>query len=132
MARRRDTGRRGYARTERLNGLLWEIVGDAIEQSDDDRLELVTVMSVEVQPDLSRATVFWSSVRDDHQRIVEGLAEARIPLQAAIGRQARLKKVPELAFVADPAVRAGERVEEILREIHTDGSAADGDDDARS
>ena len=37
----------------------------------------------------------------------EALAEHRVRLQAAIGRQVRLKRTPQLSFVADPAVSSG-------------------------
>ena len=43
-------------------------------------------------------------------------AEA-IDAGAAIGRQARSKRVPQLTFSPDPSVRAGERIDSILREI---------------
>ncbi len=50
------------------------------------------------------------------------LAELRVRLQRAIGDQARLKRTPELAFRPDPAVRGGERIDEILRDIRSDES----------
>jgi ribosome-binding factor A len=40
-----------------------------------------------------------------------------VALQAAIARQARIKRTPELEFRPDPAVRTGERVERILRDV---------------
>ena len=43
--------------------------------------------------------------------------EARVRLQAAIGRQVRLKRTPQLSFAADPAVPTGQRVEDILAQI---------------
>ena len=49
--------------------------------------------------------------------VLEALAEYRVRLQAAIGRQARLRRTPELSFRADSGVREGFRVEEILRDI---------------
>ena len=44
----------------------------------------------------------------------------RTQLQAAISREVRLKRTPTLSFVADPAIAAGERVEEALRRIQHD------------
>ena len=49
--------------------------------------------------------------------VLEALGEARRRLQAAIGRQARMKRTPELSFRPDPAVRSGERIDSILRDI---------------
>ena len=41
----------------------------------------------------------------------------RVRLQAAISSQVRLKRTPQLRFEPDPAIAAGERVEDILRSI---------------
>jgi ribosome-binding factor A len=121
MASRKGSGSRRYPRTARLNELFREILGDEIERLGDDRLELVTIMSVDVQTDLDRATVYWSTVFADDAAdasVQEAFAEARPRLQSAIGRQARVRRVPELVFRPDPAVRSAERIEGILRDIH--------------
>ena len=52
--------------------------------------------------------------------LAEALAEHRARLQAAIGRQARLKRTPELVFRPDTVIRQAQRVEEIIREIAGD------------
>jgi ribosome-binding factor A len=117
-APRRATARQ-YPRTARLNQLLREILGDALEQVDDERLELVTVTSVEVEPDLRHALVFFDSWQgpEGDEELLEALGEWRTRLQGAIGRQAHLKRTPELAFEPDPAVRQGARVETLLAQV---------------
>jgi ribosome-binding factor A len=47
------------------------------------------------------------------------LRSAAPHLRTALGRQVRLKYVPELTFREDPAIEQGERVEAIIREIHS-------------
>jgi ribosome-binding factor A len=121
--------------------VLREVVADALERlSDiDDRLRLITVTSVDTTPDLSRATVYLSSLSDD---AAAALADERVSLQRQIGRQVRLKRTPLLVFAPDPAVAHGFQVEEILRRLHSapasdqrttdtrsEGPAGDGDDD---
>jgi ribosome-binding factor A len=64
---------------------------------------------------LRRATVFLSSLPEPAE---EALGEHRARLQAAIARQARLKRTPQLSFEVDPGVAEGQRVEEILRGLH--------------
>ncbi len=120
---RRQHGQRHYPRTARLNELLREIVADELERVDDGRLELVTVTGVEVSPDLRHATVWFDSPRGEEgdADVLAALGDVRVRLQAAVGRQARTKRVPELTFRPDPAVREGERVDEILRRLHTEG-----------
>lgn len=108
--------RRRYPRTARLNELVREIVAEELERlSDaDDRLILVTVTHVTVDPDMRRAKVLLSSLSEPME---EALEEQRARLQSAIGRQGRLKRTPQLSFAVDPAVTSGQRVEEILRDI---------------
>jgi ribosome-binding factor A len=92
------------------------VVAEEIERmaDTDDRLRLLTVTSVDITPDLSRATVYLSSLPP---AAVEALAEQRAQLQRTIGRQVRMKRTPLLVFESDPAVAHGLRVEEILRNL---------------
>lgn len=117
---RRPTSQRHYPRTARLNELFREIVADELELIDDERLLLVTVTGIEVTPDLRHATVWFDSPRgeDGDDEVLEALGDVRVRLQAAVGRQARTKRVPELVFKPDPAVREAAKLEDILRRLH--------------
>ena len=107
---------RGYARTARVNELCREILADELERIDDERIELVTVTHVAVDPDLRHATVAFSRLDRDVAEATEALAVLRPRLQAAIGRQARLKRTPELRFVVDDVMARAERIEDLIRE----------------
>ena len=122
MARRTRTHHtaRDYPRTARLNQLFQEILAEELERIDDERLELVTVTHVDVDPDMRRARVDYSSLGEDEVGAGEALVEHRVRLQAAIARQARLKRTPELRFVVDPVIEYGARIEELLRENRVD------------
>ena len=120
MSTRRSTRRstaREYPRTARLNELLREIIAEELERIDDERIPLLTVVSVDVERDLGRATVYYDHLDGDDDLALEALGEARKRLQAAVGRQARMKRTPELLFRPDPSVRSGERIDSILRDI---------------
>jgi ribosome-binding factor A len=113
---------RDFPRTARLNHLVQEIVAEEIELLDDDRLGLFTVVAVDVEPDLRRATVFYTSLSAatspvENDEVAEALADHRPRLQAAIAHQAHLKRTPELVFRLDTVIRQAERIEEIIREI---------------
>ncbi len=112
---------RDFPRTARLNQLVHEIVAEEIERIDDDRLGFLTVVGAEVESDLRHATVHYTTLgggeSDDDPAVVEALGEHRHRLQSAIGRQARLKRTPELAFRPDEVQRGAERIEGILRGI---------------
>jgi ribosome-binding factor A len=123
---------RDYPRTARLNHLVHEIVAEEVERLDDDRLGFLTVVGVEVEPDLRHAVVWYTTLDDDAAgdagadetpgRVAEALDDHRGRIRAAIGRQARLKRTPELAFRPDVVIRQAERVEQILRDIGEGGA----------
>jgi ribosome-binding factor A len=117
------TRRPGYARdfprTARLNHLVHEIVAEEIELLDDERLGFLTVVGVEVESDLRRATVYYTTLEDADPDVAELLEEHRGRLQAAIARQARLKRTPELVFRPDSVIVRAQRVEDILRDLET-------------
>lgn len=129
MTRRsgRSGGRRDYPRTARLNELLREVLAEELERIDDDRLSLVSITGIDVDPELSRARVFISAF-DDPEPALEALDEHRVRLKRAIGSQARIRRTPELVFHADPAITHGTRVEEILRDLTDADADADADD----
>ncbi|MBI1843370.1 MAG: 30S ribosome-binding factor RbfA [Actinobacteria bacterium] len=100
----------------RVGELCREIIADELERIADERLPLVTVTHVEIDPDLRHGKVFWSSLGEDDEAVVaEVLDEHRADLQRAIARQARLKRTPELSFRLDPVVANSRRIEELLR-----------------
>ena len=119
---RQHTTARDYPRTARLNQLFHEILAEELEKVDDERLELVTIMSVECESDLRHATVHFDTLggEDDDADVLEALAQHRHTLQAAIGRQARVKRTPELLFKPDDVTRSAARLEEVLRELRTE------------
>jgi ribosome-binding factor A len=109
-----------YPRTARVNELVREIVAEELERIGDERLELVAVTIVAVEPDLRRAVVYFDTLAgpEADEDVLAAFGEHRVRLQAAIGRQARLKRTPELRFGPDEVERRAERLEGILREIH--------------
>lgn len=111
-----------YPRTARLNELLREIVAEELASIDDDRLELVAVTSVAVDSDLRHAVVYFDTLtgEDADTEVLEALGEHRRRLQGAVGRQARIKRTPELRFEPDDVERRAERIEGVLRDIGTE------------
>lgn len=114
MDRRHHRSPHAYPRTARLNALLQEVLAEEIRVlgEADERLTLLTVTAVECDPDLRHASVLLASFPPSAG---EALEDHRRHLQAALGRQLRLRRTPALTFLRDPAIEAGERVEAALR-----------------
>lgn len=108
---------RRYPRKARLDKVLLEVVADTLERSDDDRLSLVTITGLSVDPDLRHAVVFYTTrSHENTEPIEEALEEARVPVQSAIGRETRLKRTPQLRFERDPGMDHGWKIEAILKQ----------------
>ena len=119
MKRQRRTTRRQYPRVARINELLREILAEALTRIDDDDLVLVTITGVHCDPDLRRAAVYFDGPlgADGDEEVLVALEAVRYKLQRAIAGQAQIKHTPELRFAPDPAVRLGEHVDEVLRNV---------------
>ena len=117
MARRRSNRTREYQRSARLNELLREIIAEELERIDDDRFDWVSVVSVEVDNELTKARVYLSSLEENEDEIIKVLSEYRGQFRKVIGRSARIRRVPDLVFMIDPSIRSGNRIEEILSEL---------------
>ncbi len=118
--RSRGGGHR-YPRSARLSETLREIIAEELVRIDDERLEFVTVTSIDVDDEMNRANVFYDSLAghasdaDADAEIEAAFSDHRIRLQASIARQIRAKKTPILQFRPDDVLRSAERIDEILR-----------------
>lgn len=117
-----SAGSRRYPRTARLGALLREIVAEELEKIADQveagsgqgELGILTVTAVDAASDLGSATVYLASMSEATAELLE---VHRGRLQAAIARQVKLKRTPQLRFKADPAIASGLRIEQLLHEI---------------
>jgi ribosome-binding factor A len=121
------------ARTDRVGEEFREILAEEIQRLKDPRIGFVTVTGVEVTPDLKRARVYYTSYGDERARTASSAAlrSATPHLRRALGRQIRLKVVPELLFEVDASIATGERIDRLLEVVaheHDDGDG--GGDDA--
>ena len=107
-------------RTERVQKVARQVLGDAIQSLKDPRVGFVTVTSVRVSPDLRHARVVVSVLGDEEARkeSLAGLESAKPVLRAELGRQMRMKYLPDLVFELDQGPDRAERIEELLHRIH--------------
>ena len=114
---RTDTRRR-VARTARLSETLREVIADELVKIDDDRLGFVTITSVDVDSEMNRGIVFYDSMQgaEGDEQILEALNDHRKRLQSVIADQVRARRTPVLQFRPDDAIRAAQRIDEVLRQ----------------
>jgi ribosome-binding factor A len=114
-------------RAARVGEEFREVIAEEIHKLKDPRVGFVTVTGVKVTPDLRRAWVYYTTYGDEKARsgTRAGLRSAGPHLRAVLGRQVRLKYLPELEFEEDVAVEQGVRVDHLIQELHP-GESDDG------
>ena len=125
MARGRRGGRGRHTtsnsaaatRVARVGESIRRIVASELELIDDDRLDLVSITSVDVDRALYRAVVWFTTLDGDSEpAAAEAFEEYAGLLRRAVGSQARLRHTPRLEFRPDTVVRSAERIEGLLRD----------------
>lgn len=108
---------RNYQRSERVEKLAKEVLGEALQSLKDPRIGFATVTSVKMSPDLRHAKVFISALgtEDERQDTVVAIQHATPHLRSILGSQIRLKHLPILEVLEDQTAQFGERIEELLR-----------------
>jgi ribosome-binding factor A len=112
-------------RMRRVNGAIREVLSEQIAVLKDPRIGFVTVTGVKTSPDLRQATVYVSVLGSERKReaSLAGLNSSHGVLQAAINRELRLKRTPQLAFEYDPTVERGMRLSRLIDELAPDEDA---------
>ena len=109
-----------FSRTLRVRQLLKEEISQLIQREvKDARIQRVTVSDVEGSPDLKHATVYVQTVADDEQAadVLSGLRSAAGFIRSRLGRELRLRRIPELRFQIDKTHERAARISQLLQEV---------------
>lgn len=106
----------------RVNEALREVLSEEIGALKDPRIGFVTVTGVDTSPDLRQATVYVSVLGSERKRraSLAGLESSHGVLQAAVNRELRLKRTPQLSFEYDPTIERGVRLSKLIDELSPD------------
>jgi ribosome-binding factor A len=107
-------------RLEKVQTLARQVLGEAVQKLKDPRVGFVTITAVRISADLQHARVFVSVMGSEAERdaTMAGLRSATSYLRGELGRQVRLKHLPELTFELDRGPETAQRLEMLLDEIH--------------
>jgi ribosome-binding factor A len=107
-------------RTDRVQKLAKQVLGEAIQELKDPRIGFTTVTAVRVSPDLRLAHVFVSVLgsHEEQRETMAGLKSAKSHLRQELGRQVRMKYLPELILELDTGAETVERLENLFKQIH--------------
>lgn len=108
-----------FSRKLRLNVQVQQVIADRIRLLRDPRIAGVTVTEADVAPDLRQARIRVSVLGDDAAlaEAVRALNRAAGKLRHEVGRALALRYLPQLRFEADGALRAGDRIGALIRQV---------------
>jgi len=95
-------------------------VRELMEQEYSSELKaMVTFTDVEVSDDLRYATIYYSVLGGEDEKVNTAHILNRIKknVQFRLGRLLNIKLIPEIDFRFDPSIERGMRVEQLLNQI---------------
>ncbi len=110
---------REFSRNERLGNQVLRTLNELLRfETKDPRLELVSLTAVDLSRDLSVAQVFFSMLdpNADPAPVKEGLDRASGFLRGRLGREIKIRHVPELRFVHDDSAAEGQRISDLIEQ----------------
>jgi ribosome-binding factor A len=123
-------------RPKRVGEEIQRVLSEKIIRGLKDPLPgFVTIKSVEVNRDFTRAKVFYSVFGSDEQKkgAQEVLEASRGLLRSEVGRKVRLRNTPDLVFIADETGETAARIHKLLNDVRPEdpeeGAAEDEDDE---
>lgn len=109
-----------YKRSHRVGDLIREVICEMLLRDlDDPRLESVTITEVEVSADLKLATVFFSAMgnRSREETSLHGLQRATGYIRKKLGKELRLRYIPDLLFKVDHSFDYGSKIDRLFQTL---------------
>lgn len=106
-------------RQARLADRIRVILAERLEKGlRDPRLGFVTITDVRVSGDLQHASVFYTVLGSDEERVASGAAlnSATGMLRKEVGRQLNVRLVPTLEFIPDALPESAGHIADLLRQ----------------
>jgi ribosome-binding factor A len=110
-----------YKRVERVRHLIQQEISRILQfEVKDPRIKFVTVTNVELTSDLRNAKVFVTSLgdTDDREVLLSTLKRASGYVRGELGRQLKLKYIPQIEFVFDNSYDRQAHILTLLEHIH--------------
>jgi ribosome-binding factor A len=122
---------RERTRSLRVGAELQRVLNDLLRtEVKDPRLDDVHVSEVALTADLGVARVYYSTLQPDEDPapVEEAFRKAAGFLRSRVGREIRLRRVPELRFERDMSAKRGLELTRLIDDTHVDpDSSSSGD-----
>lgn len=102
-------------RNRRLAEEIKKELADIIRQMKDPRLQMVSVLAVQVDNELDKAKVYVSHfTQEEMDETIAALKKAAGHIRSELAKRLKTRTVPELVFVDDHSIEAGFKITEML------------------
>ena len=122
---------KGY-RQGRLGEEIRKVISEMLlREIKDPRLSsgMISISDVDVTSDGSYATCYVTVLtagkgeeakREEEEQVIEGLKSAKGLIKKEIGRQIKLRHIPELLFKIDTSMEYGRHISEVINKLGID------------
>jgi ribosome-binding factor A len=110
-----------HTRIDRVAALIQQEIGNMLTRGlKDPRIGFVTITGAKASPDLREAWIYYAVHGDERarQETAKGLEAARGYIRRELGKAMSIRVTPELHFVVDEAIDRGDRIEQLLKQVH--------------
>ena len=111
-------------KVKRIASQIVKEVSDILaNEANDSLLKTITLTGAEVSSDISHAKVFFTSYSElSMEELEKELKEASSYIRTKLAGNIELRHTPELDFRYDKSVEYGNKIEDIIKEIHEKGN----------
>jgi len=119
-------------RQRQIAELIHQVISDTLQtEIRDPRIGFVTITGVEVNPDYTLATVYFSLLTDDRateREVLAGLESAKPFLKRVLGKQVKVRQLPDLTFRLDRSLAYAAHIEDLLSQVDIPPEVEDSSD----
>lgn len=92
--------------------------------------KMLSIVKLDISNDLSYAKVYVSAIEgfDTAKKAVDGLTRATAFIRGRLGEKIRLRKTPELRFIADDSLRHSEDISRLIDSLSKGAGTDDTDE----
>lgn len=105
---------------ERLNSTFVKEISYILQNEvKDEDIKFVTVTGCDISSDLSYAKVYVTVLDDDKKNTtLEALNNAKSFIRGELSKRVEIRHTPELKFIFDKSIEYGNKIENLIEEIH--------------
>ena len=104
---------------DRLNNMFVEEISKIIHtEIKDKEVGFVTITDVRITNDLSFAKVYFTTLNSEREKSLKALNKASGYIRTLLCDRVNIRKMPEIEFIYDESIEYGNKIEELIEEIH--------------